>query len=133
MADLCLRTRYRTVHWCHEWDHNVVDEVLLHGAVGEIHALGETGVIHLLFTCGDANSVEIFVEEEVECDLHETDGTENVADGEDPRDPVDIGRVLGDPNVQGGCQNENSHLHGQEVGFEQSMEEVEDALVVRVL
>jgi hypothetical protein len=38
-----------------------------------------------------------------------------------------------DPNEQRRCDDEDSHLHGQEVRFEQAVKEVEDALVVWLL
>ena len=130
VADLGLRTGDGAVERCHQRHHHVVDDVLLHRPVREAHALGEPRVRHLLLPRLDADLVESFVQREVNDNLHEAERPENVADGEDPVQVVEVRAILSEPDVERGGEDEDRHLDGQEVSFEQAVEEVDQALPV---
>lgn len=133
VADLSLGARDGAEERGDHWNHTVVLPVLGNLAMGEIHALGQAGVTHLLFASLHSNSVEAFVHKEQECDFHETGRSQDVADIKDPVKSMDIGVAVGDPDVQSRSNHHNGHLERQEVSFEKTVEEVEDALPVGLL
>lgn len=133
MADLSLSTRDSTKERGDHGDHAVIFPVLGDLAVGEVHALGQTSVAHLLLASLNSDPVEALVHEEQECDFHETSSAQDVANIEDPIEAMDIRVAVSDPDVQGRSNHHDGHLKRQEVSFEETVEEIEDALPVGFL
>ena len=78
----------------------------------------------------DADSVETLVQGKVECHLHESRCSQEFAPGEDPADLVYVGASVGDPEVERGGDNQNRHLHRQEMSLEKTVEQDQQAAVV---
>lgn len=133
MADLSLGAWNSTEERGDHWDHAVIFPVLGDLAVGEVHALGQTSVTHLLLASLNSNSVEALVHEEQKCDFHETSSAQDVGNIEDPVESMNIGVAVGDPDVQSRGNHHDGHLKRQEVSFEKTVEKVEDALPVGLL
>lgn len=130
---LRLGARDRAKDWRDEGYHDVVDKVGLGLSAGEVHALGQTGIAHLLLANLEANLVEALVEKEVQGDFHETNCAQNVADAEHPVDAVNIRSPVSNPGVESRCDNQDCHLDRQKMRLEKTVKQNNHALVVDAL
>ena len=122
------RTKYRR----DQGNHNIIDTVLPHRTEREVHALSKSSLIHLPFAVGDSCSVEPLVQKQVEGDVDETQCPQNVAPPEDPGQTVRI-RAIGDPVVESGGQDEDGHLDGKEMRFEETVSQVHEPFPIGAL
>jgi len=95
-----------------------------------VHSLAEAGVAHFFLAHLDADSVEALVQGKVERHLNESRCSQVFAPGEDPADLVYVGISVGDPEVERGGDDENRHLHRQEMSLEKAVEQDQQAAVV---
>lgn len=130
MEYLCLRARNGSKDWCNQWNHDVVDEVCLDLAVGEVHALCEACIVHLFLARLYTYSVKSLVQRKIKCNFHETGSAQNVANGEDPIDVVGVGSAFGHPDIESRGNQKDCHLDGQEMRLKKSMEKNEETCVI---